>query len=101
MIFASLSLYKFKRGFVMPIILIFNLRRNVPYFYDTFGIKKSTPVAELHVIPDAPWWSAALTHTIAWCIPTPQPSIEHAGVIPTSWAIPLTLGFGAILLGGE
>ena len=26
---------------------------------------------------------------------------EHVGVIPTPWAMPLTLGFGAILLGGE
>ena len=25
--------YEFKRGFAMPIIFIFNLRRNVPYFY--------------------------------------------------------------------
>ena len=25
---------------------------------------------------------------------------QHAGVIPTPWAMPLTLGFGAILLGG-
>jgi len=26
---------------------------------------------------------------------------ECAGVIPTPWVMPLTLGFGAILLGGE
>ena len=26
---------------------------------------------------------------------------QRAGVIPTPWAMPLTLGFGAILLGGE
>ena len=26
---------------------------------------------------------------------------ERTGVIPTPWTMPLTLGFGAILLGGE
>jgi len=26
---------------------------------------------------------------------------ERTGVIPTPWVMPLTLGFGAILLGGE
>jgi hypothetical protein len=26
---------------------------------------------------------------------------EHAGVIPTPWVMPLTLGFDAILLGGK
>ena len=26
---------------------------------------------------------------------------ERAGVIPTPWTMSLTLGFGAILLGGE
>jgi len=48
--------YKFKRGFATPIIFIFDLRRNVPYFYDTFRVEKITLVAELNVIPDAPWW---------------------------------------------
>jgi hypothetical protein len=48
--------YNFKRGFATPIIFIFDLRRNVPYFYDTFGVKNFTPVAELDVIPDATWW---------------------------------------------
>ena len=52
----SEKVYEFKRGFAMPIIFIFNLRINVPYFYDTFWVKKFTPVAELNVIPDAPWW---------------------------------------------
>ncbi len=47
--------YKFKRGFATPIIFIFDLRRNVPYFYDTFRVEKITLVAELNVIPDAPW----------------------------------------------
>jgi hypothetical protein len=51
-----LTTYKFKRGFAMPIIFIFDLRRNVPYFYDTFRVEKITLVAELNVIPDAPWW---------------------------------------------
>jgi hypothetical protein len=48
----------------MPIIYIFDLRINVPYFYDTFRIKKITLVAALNAIPDAPWWSVALVHTI-------------------------------------
>jgi hypothetical protein len=48
--------YEFKWGFATPIIFIFDLRRNVPYFYDTFWVKKITPVAKLNVIPDAPWW---------------------------------------------
>jgi hypothetical protein len=79
-------------------LFIFNLRRYLPYFYDTFWVKKITPVAELYVIPNTTWWSVALTHTIAWCMPTPP---ERAGVIPKPWAMPCTLGFGAILLGGE
>ena len=49
-------LTSFKRGFATPIISIFDLRRNVPYFYDTFWVDKITLVAELNVIPDAPWW---------------------------------------------
>jgi hypothetical protein len=48
--------YKFKRGFATPIIFIFDLRRNVPYLNDTFCVEKITLVAELNVIPDAPWW---------------------------------------------
>jgi len=40
----------------MPIIFIFNLHRNVPYFYDTFWVKKFSPLAELNMIPDAAWW---------------------------------------------
>ncbi len=90
--------YKFKRGFATPIIFIFDLRRNVPYFYDTFRVKKITLVAELNVIPDTMVVSGfgpyhRLVHADA---PT-----ECAGVIPTPWMMPLTLGFGAILLGGE
>ena len=52
----NIRVYKFKRGFATPIIFIFDLRRNVPYFYDTFRVEKITLVAELNVIPDAPWW---------------------------------------------
>jgi len=48
----------------MPIIFIFDLRRDVPNFYDTFWVKKITLVAALNSIPDAPWCSAALAHTI-------------------------------------
>ena len=48
--------YKFKRGFAATIFFIVDLRRNVPYFYDTFWVEKITLVAELNVIPDAPWW---------------------------------------------
>jgi hypothetical protein len=48
-----------------PIISFFDLRRNLPYFYDTLWVQKFTPVAAINVIPDAPWWSEALTHTIA------------------------------------
>jgi hypothetical protein len=33
--------YEFKGGFAKPIIFIFNLHRNVPYFYDTFWVEKS------------------------------------------------------------
>ncbi len=56
--------YEFKRGTATPIIFIFDLRRNVPYFYDTFWVKKITLVAALNAIPNAPWWSEALVHTI-------------------------------------
>ncbi len=49
-------MYEFKRGFATPIIFIFDLRRNVPYFYDIFQVEKIPLVAELNVIPDAPWW---------------------------------------------
>jgi hypothetical protein len=48
--------YKFKRGFATTIFFIVDLRRNVPYFYDTFWVEKITVVAVLNVIPDAPWW---------------------------------------------
>ena len=48
--------YEFKRGFATSIIFIFDLRRNVTYFYDTFWDEKITLVAKLNVIPDAPWW---------------------------------------------
>jgi len=61
--------------------------------------KKISLVAGLNAIPDAPWWSAALDHTIAWCMPTPQLSVQVSS--PHHGAMPLTLGFGEILLGGE
>ena len=48
--------YEFKRGFATTIFFIVDLRRNVPYFYNTFWVEKITLVAELNVIPDAPWW---------------------------------------------
>ena len=41
-----------------------------------FGSKQITIVAALNVIPYAPWWSAALAHTITWCMPTPIPSMQ-------------------------
>ncbi len=57
-------LYEFKRDTATSIIFIFDLRGNVPHFYDTFWVKKITLVAALNAIPDAPWWSVALAHTI-------------------------------------
>ena len=56
-------MYEFKKGFATPIFLS-STCKNVPYFHDTFWVKKITLVAELNAIPDAPWWSAALAHTI-------------------------------------
>ncbi len=38
----SILTYEFKRGFATPINFIFDLRRNVPYFYDTFWVEKIT-----------------------------------------------------------
>jgi hypothetical protein len=35
------------------------------------------------------------------CLVHAKTPTERAGVIPTPWTMPLTLGFGAILLGGE
>ena len=69
-------MYEFKPSLATPITFYFDLRRNVPYFYDTFWVQKYFPVAALDVIPDAPWWSAALTHTIACGRVVPQPSAQ-------------------------
>ena len=35
------------------------------------------------------------------CLVHADAPTERTGVIPTPWTMPLTLGFGAILLGGE
>ena len=92
-------LYKFKRGIATPIIFIFNLYRNVPYFYDTFGVKKINPCystkcnsrCTMVVSGFGPYHH--LVHADA--------QTERAGVIPTPWVMQLTLGFGAILQEGE
>ena len=53
-------------------------------------MKKSHLVAELNAIPNAPWWSAAMAHTITWCMTTPQPSTQvssshHGGDATCAW----------------
>jgi hypothetical protein len=67
-------------------------------FYDTFWVKNFTPFAELcdsrcNMVVSGFDPHCHLVHADA---PT-----ERAGVIPTPWVMPLTLGFGAILLGDE
>ena len=42
----------------------------------TFVCPILTLVPALNAMPDAPWWSAALAHTIAWCMMMPQPSMQ-------------------------
>ncbi len=57
--------------------VVSTLRRNVPYFYDTFWVIKFTLVSALILcLPKQPWWSAALAHTITWCMTMPQPSMQ-------------------------
>jgi hypothetical protein len=90
--------YEFKRGFATPIIFIFDLRRNVPYFYNTFWVEKITLVAELNdsrctMVVSGFGQYHRLVHADA--------PIERAGVIPTPWTMPHMLGFGAILLGAS
>ena len=54
--------------------VVSNLFRNVPYFYNTFWVIKFTLVSALILCLKQPWWSAALAHTITWCMTMPQPS---------------------------
>ena len=56
--------------------VVLNLRRNLPYFYDTLWVVKFTLVSALILCPKQPWWSVALAHTITWCMTMPQPSAQ-------------------------
>ena len=69
--------------------VVSTLRRNVPYFYDTFWVIKFTLVSALILCLKQPWWSVALAHIIAWCMMMPQPSTQ------------VSSGLGAIHLGDE
>jgi hypothetical protein len=43
---------------------------------DTFGVIKFTLVSALILCLKQPWWSAALAHTITWCMTMPQASVQ-------------------------
>ena len=48
--------YKINLSPETVVVVVSTLRRNVPYFYNTFWVEEITLVAKLNVIPDAPWW---------------------------------------------
>jgi hypothetical protein len=73
--------------------VVLNLRRNVPYFYDTLCVIKFTLVSALIQCPKQPWWSAALAYINALT--------KLTSVILTPWVMPLALGLCAIHLGGK
>jgi hypothetical protein len=56
--------------------VVSNLHRNVPYFYNIFWVIKFTLVSALILCLKQPWWSAALAHTITWCMTMPQVSVQ-------------------------
>ena len=72
----GLNLYEFRPSAATPTIVLFDVRREVPYFYDTFGLIFLVRVATCDQESAAPWWSAALAHTIACAPTTPQPSAQ-------------------------
>jgi hypothetical protein len=61
-----------------PSLISFDIRREVPYFYNTFGLKFLACVVATcdQDLMAAPWWSAALAHTIACAPTTPQQSAQ-------------------------
>jgi len=68
--------YKINSSPETVVEVVSTLRRNVPYFYDTFWVIKFTLVSALILCLKQPWWSAALAHTITWCMTMPQPSMQ-------------------------
>jgi hypothetical protein len=68
--------YEFNMGPETVVEVVLNLRRNVPYFYDTCWVIKFTLVSALILCPKQPWWSAALAHIIISCKTAPQPSAQ-------------------------
>ncbi len=58
------QLYEFDASPETVIEVVLNLRRNVPYFYDTLWVGKFTLVSALILCLKQPWWSVALAHTI-------------------------------------
>ena len=68
--------YEFNASPETVVEIVLNLRRNVPYFYDTLRVIKFNLVSVLILCPKQPWWSAAFAHIIVWCKTTPQPSTQ-------------------------
>jgi len=70
--FNEVNRYEFNAIFEKVVELVLNLCRNVPYFYNTLLVKKIIlVVSALILCPKQPWWSAALAHTISWCMTMP------------------------------
>ena len=90
--------YEFDRGVATP-IFYFSVRRIVQYFYDTLWVNKITPCCSTES-------ESRFTLVVSGFGPYPRlvhddAPTKRAGVILTPWVMPLTLGLGTILLGGE
>ena len=66
--------YEFRPSLATPILFLVDVRRDVPFFYDTFLVQIVADVATPDQALAAPWWSAALAHTNAYDPTTSHPS---------------------------
>jgi hypothetical protein len=57
-------------------LFIFDVRRIVPYLYDTLWVRKFIVASRLGFVSGAPWWQAVLVPTIACGAAQPQPSAQ-------------------------
>ncbi len=71
--------YEFRPSLAAPILFLVDVRRDVPFFYDTFLVRIVAAAATPDQALAAPWWSAALAHTDAYDPTTPHLS---AHVLP-------------------
>jgi hypothetical protein len=70
------NLYEFTPSAATPTLVLFDVRREVPYFYDTLGLTFLACVATCDQESATSWWSAALAHTITCAPTTPHPSVQ-------------------------